>query len=122
MDESTIQSLTEALLISPENIPLRQHLADILVKMNRFNEAEKEYTELLKLSPEPRFKTELARVFFLQGEYSKCNVILEDVIEQGMEDFDVLILYTRGLLRENAIDDAISIYQRALEIEPGFYR
>ncbi len=120
MDESTIRSLTEALLISPGNIPLRQHLADILVKMNRFAEAEKEYAELLKLSPEPRFKTQLARVFFLQGEYSKCNVILEDVIEQGMEDFDVLILYARGLLRENAIDDAISIYQRALEMNPGF--
>ena len=65
MDENAINSLKEALKYSPENIPLKQHLAEMLVKANRLDEAETEYSELLSLTADFRIKTGLAKVFFL---------------------------------------------------------
>ena len=120
MDENAINSLREALKVSPNNIPLRQHLADILLKTNRLEEAEKEYAELVQMSGDIKSKTGLAKVYFLKGEYSTCNVILEEVIESGNADFDGLILYAKGLLREKSIAKAIDIYQQALAQNPGF--
>jgi SpoVK/Ycf46/Vps4 family AAA+-type ATPase len=120
MDDNSINNLREALKFSPDNIPLRLHLAEMLLKANRLDEAEAEYSELLKLSPDTKSKLGLAKTFFQKGEYSKCNVILEDAIENDAQDFDTLILYARALLREKAISNAIGIYKKALSIHPSF--
>ena len=119
MDENTINSLREALKFSPDNIPLRHHLAEILVQANRLPEAEAEYLELMKLAPDDKTKTGLATVYFKQEAYSKCNVILEAVIEGGNPSFDTLILYSRALLKEKSIGAAITAYQKALKINPN---
>lgn len=121
MNESTIASLREALKHSPENTPLRQLLADTLLALNRLDEAEAEYTTILKTSNDTRAKTGLAKVFFLKEKFSACNVILEEVIESGKEDKEILVLYAKGLIRENALDKAIEVYQRVLDIDPDFF-
>ena len=120
MDDNSINSLKEALRFSPDNIPLKQHLAEILLRANRLEEAEEEFSGLLKLSSDSNAKFGLARVFFLKNEYSKCNVILEHLIEDEPRNFDMLLLYSRALLRENAISSAIDIYKRALKLNPGY--
>jgi transitional endoplasmic reticulum ATPase len=120
MDENSINSLKEALRFSPDNIPLKQHLAEILLNANRLEEAEKEYSELLNISGDTKSKFGLARIFFLKSEYSKCNVILEHLIEDEPRDFDILLLYARALLREKSIDAAVDIYQKALSLNPGY--
>jgi transitional endoplasmic reticulum ATPase len=38
--EATVQALRDALRISPDNLPLRQHLAETLLGLGRFDEAE----------------------------------------------------------------------------------
>jgi SpoVK/Ycf46/Vps4 family AAA+-type ATPase len=120
MDDNSINSLREALRFSPNNIPLKHHLAETLLKANRLDEAEIEYAELIKISPDKKSKIGLAKTFFLKGEYSTCNVILEEVIENGLQDFDVLILYTRALLKERSVSKAIEIYKKALVANPTF--
>ena len=52
--------------------------------------------------------------------YSKCNVILEQIIDRQGHDFDTLILYARALLREHSVADAIEIYKKALLLNPNF--
>lgn len=64
MNENTIDSLREALKHSPDNIPLRLLLAETLQTLNRLEEAEAEYTLLLKLSDSTKIKIGLANVFF----------------------------------------------------------
>ncbi|MDX2304664.1 MAG: AAA family ATPase [Microscillaceae bacterium] len=118
MDDHSINSLREALRVSPNNIPLKQHLAEILLKANRLAEAETEYSELVQMSDDPKSKIGLATVFYLKAEYSKCNVILEEVIEQGLQDFETLILYTRALLKEESVSKAAEIYRKALTFNP----
>jgi len=39
--EDALAALREALKVSPENVPLRLHLAEMLVGQGRYDEAEK---------------------------------------------------------------------------------
>ncbi|MBE7173231.1 MAG: ATP-binding protein [Williamsia sp.] len=120
MDEHTINSLKEALKFSPGNIPLKKHLADTLLQASRYEEAEKEYKELLAISDTPAIKIGLSQVFYMKGEYSQCNVILEELLHSGYQDFDLLILHAKALLKERSIAKARETYQKALALNPAY--
>jgi transitional endoplasmic reticulum ATPase len=121
MNENTIDSLREALKHSPNNTPLRLLLADTLLGLNRLEEAETEYTLILKSSNDIKAKIGLAKVFYRKGNYSACNVILEEFIENGHEDIEALTLYAKGLLKENSVARAIETYKRVLTIDPNYF-
>ncbi len=121
MNESTIDSLREALKHSPNNTPLRLLLADTLLGLNRLEEAEAEYTQVLKFANDTKAKTGLAKVFYKKGNYSACNVILEEFIESGRADIEALVLYAKGLLKENSVAKSIDTYKRVLSMNPDFY-
>jgi transitional endoplasmic reticulum ATPase len=120
MNENTIQGIREALRHSPDNIPLRMLLAENLLSLNRLEEAEAEYTIIIKTSNEPRAKPGLARVYFRKGNFSACNVILEEVIEEGNTDIDVFVLYAKALMKEDSISKARDIYGKVLSIDPNY--
>lgn len=121
MDDNTIKSLKEALNLSPDNVPLRLHLAETFIHLNRLEEAEKEFQVILSQEGNAKAKFGLARVFFAKGQYSTCNVILEELIDTDDPDLDVLVLHTKALVKENSISQAIEIYKRVLDIKPTFY-
>ena len=121
MNDNTIDGLREALKHSPDNTPLRLLLADTLLTLNRLEEAESEYSTLLKLTNNHKAKVGLARVFFKKGNYSTCNVILEEVIENGASDINVFTLYAKGLLKENSVAKAIEAYKKALAKDPNYF-
>lgn len=121
MNDNTIDSLREALKHSPDNTPLRMLLADTLLTLNRLEEAEAEYSMLLKLTRDNKAKIGLAKVFFKKGSYSACNVILEEVIDRGTSDINVFTLYAKGLLKENSIAKAIETYKQALVLDPNYF-
>lgn len=121
MNNQTIEDLKEALRFSPDNALLRLLLADNLSASNRLEEAEVEYVALLKTSGEVKIKVGLATVFFKKGNYSACNVILEEVIGSGSKDLNIFTLYTKALLKEGAIEKAIETYKRALDIDSSYF-
>lgn len=121
MNDNTIDSLREALNHSPDNTPLRQLLADTLLTLNRLDEAETEFSTLLKISNDNKTKVGLATVFFKKGNYSACNVILEEVIEKGTNEISVFTLYAKGLLKEHSAAKAIEAYKKALAIDPKYF-
>ena len=120
MNENTIQGIQEALRHSPDNIPLRMLLAENLLALNRLEEAEAEYTTILRRSSDVRAKQGLARVYFRKGNFSACNVILEEVIEDGNSDIELFVLYAKALLKENSIGKARDIYSKVLSIDPNY--
>tara|TARA_R110002050_G_scaffold191297_2_gene326047 strand:+ start:441 stop:1754 length:1314 start_codon:yes stop_codon:yes gene_type:complete len=121
MNENTIESLKEALKYSPENAPLRLLLAENLLSLNRLEEAEAEYSILLKSSDDLKIKVGLAKVYYKKGNYSACNVILEEMIEMGSKDLKLLSLYAKALLKEDELAKALEIYQKVLAIDPQYY-
>jgi len=118
MDDKAIENLKEALQFSPDNIPLRLHLAETLVNYNRLEEAETEYQTILSQDQyNVSAKFGLCKVFYQNGQYSKCNVILEALI-QSNPSFDILLLHTRALVKENSIQKAVQIYKKVLSMNP----
>ncbi len=121
MNENTIQGLKEALRHSPDNVPLRLLLAETLFSLNRLAEAETEFTTILKISDDSKAKLGLARIYFQNGSYSACNVVLEELIDGGNAEPGILILYAKALLKENEMGKAIEIYQKVLAMDPFFH-
>jgi Flp pilus assembly protein TadD len=63
--DNIIQALREALELAPDKAPLRKHLADLLFQEGRFEEAEKEYRELVTVDPADNgVKLSLAESFY----------------------------------------------------------
>lgn len=121
MNDNTIDSLRDALKHSPDNTPLRILLAETLLSLNRLEEAENEFSYILRSGSDNKAKLGLARVFYRKGNYSACNVILEEVIENGKQDLETLTLHAKALLKENSLDKAIDTYKKALSINPNHY-
>ncbi|SOD14763.1 ATP-binding protein [Pedobacter xixiisoli] len=118
---NTILNLREALKHSPDNAPLRLLLADALLTANKLVDAEIEYTILLTSASANKAKIGLANVFFKKGNYSACNVILEEAIEGGMEELAVFTLYAKALLKESNFGKAVEMYKRALTIDRNYF-
>ena len=79
--DETIRALREALRVSPDNAPLRQHLAQTLVSHGYFADAEREFRHLLNLQPDDdALKLRLAGIFQQQGKRSQALVIVEELI------------------------------------------
>ena len=120
MDENSINNLREALNFSPDNIPLRLHLANALLGVGRIDEAEIDFKEVLKKSNSKEAKKGLASIAFTRGNYSLCNVILEEIIGEYDEDKSALVLYAKALMKEGNLADAIEQYKKVKVLDPNF--
>src|SRR5437588_864282 len=60
-DDRAIESLREALRLSPENVPLRRHLAESLLGRGRPDLAEAEFREALARAPDAAPSVEVER-------------------------------------------------------------
>ena len=59
-----VDALREALRFSPDNLPLRRHLAETLHQAGRLDEAEEEYRQAISLAPKDvGLSLALARLF-----------------------------------------------------------
>ena len=83
--DRVIENLREAVRLSPENIPLRRHLAESLLGLGKADLAEAEFRETLTLAPDDvALKVGLASAFAQQGKNTLAVVILEDVTRRPM--------------------------------------
>ena len=115
-----IDALRTALEVSPDNGPLRRHLADSLFEAARFSEAVDEYRQLLDSSPEDaNVKTRLADAYYQDGRLSEAAVILESIVTSSRPPAEACVVYARLCLREGRGEDAVAHYKHALEIDPA---
>jgi SpoVK/Ycf46/Vps4 family AAA+-type ATPase len=117
--DETIEGLRTAVRISPENLPLRQALAEVLAANGRYEEAEKEYKAAVGLAPsDAAIKLALAGIYYLQDKNSHALVIVEDLIKTAGNG-KALVLHAKLLLRAGETEYAARQYKRAVEADPA---
>jgi AAA+ superfamily predicted ATPase len=118
MSQDAISSLRRAIELTPDNVPLRQALAQMLLGSGRADEAEKELRAAAALSPASQeIKAELASAFAQQGKNSEALVVLEDLAKGGRIAPRPRVLYARLLLRAGDADRAAYQYRQAIEAD-----
>ncbi len=117
--EETVNALRAALSVSPDNIPLRQHLAATLLGIGRYADAEAEYRQALAMAPDHlELKLGLANAYAQQGKNSHALVIVEDLIKLPKAPADTFVLYARLLSAAGDERRAASMYRRAIDLDP----
>jgi SpoVK/Ycf46/Vps4 family AAA+-type ATPase len=115
MNDNHIKGLQEALALSPDNLPLRLMLAEVLLKVSRLNESEDEFKKILNQNKDHELaKLGLAHVYFQQEKYSTAIIIFEDVDDKSPLSPDNLILLSKALLRNGETAKAIDYYKKSL--------
>ena len=117
--EATLKALREALAVSPDNVPLREHLASTLLAADRANEAEAEYREALARGAGSGAQLGLARAFFALGKLREASVLAESLAEDSPEDAGAQFLLARVLLNEGQPVEARERYTRAVQLDPS---
>ena len=116
--DDTLRALREAVRISPENVPLRQHLAESLLSWGLGEEAEAEYKAALSLRPDDtNLKVGLATAFYQQSKNSHALVIVEDLLKSSNPPPKALMLHARLMLRAGDVERAVRQYKRAVEAD-----
>jgi transitional endoplasmic reticulum ATPase len=113
--------LREALRFSPDNVPLRQHIADTLLARGEPEVAEVEYKAALAIEAHNgALKLGLARAYYQQGKDSAGVAVIEDILSKGDSNSTLLALYSRMLMRLGQTDLAVQQFRRATAIDPAF--
>jgi transitional endoplasmic reticulum ATPase len=120
MANEELDGLREALRLSPDNIPLRQHLAESLLRLGQPEEAEKEYRLALSRAPEEsKLKLGLAGCFYQQGKNSHALVIVEDLLKSNSTPAKAYILHAKLLSRSGDVERAVRQYKRGVDEDPS---
>jgi SpoVK/Ycf46/Vps4 family AAA+-type ATPase len=118
--DDTIDALRNAVRISPDNLPLRQALAETLLAQGRFDEAEREYKQAVSLAPQDTaIRLALANVYYQQDKNSHALVIVEDLLKTSSPSGKTLILHAKLLARAGEADYAVRQYKRGIEADPA---
>jgi SpoVK/Ycf46/Vps4 family AAA+-type ATPase len=112
-----IETLRQAVSVSPENAPLRRHLGDLLTAAGRHEEAVEQYREALALDPSDELRLLLARAFLSLGRTGEAAVLADVVLDAGGPAAPALVLRSRLLLNEGDLDGARDAYRRAVAMD-----
>ncbi len=118
--DRVLESLREAVRISPENVPLRRHLAETLLTHGHPDLAEAEFREAMTLAPDdPHLKVGLANAFLQQGKNNLAVVLLEGVARAPGAPPLASVLLARLLFAAGEVEEAVRHYRRGVEDDPS---
>jgi AAA+ superfamily predicted ATPase len=115
-----LQLLRDAVRQSPDNLPLRRHLAESLLAANRADEAAKEFRDgLAKWPNDADLKLGLARAFDRLGKDSEAIVVVESLLTRDDPPGAAYVLHARLLARAGDVERAVRAYKRGIEADPA---
>lgn len=115
-----LQALREAVRLAPDNLALRQHLAQTLLGSGYLEEAEREFRHLLTIAPnDEQLKLGLASAFYQQNKNSHALVIVEDLVKTSKAPARAHLLHARLAYRAGEIPLAVRAYHSAVDADPS---
>lgn len=116
MDSDTVRALREALALTPDNLPLRRHLAETLLKLARYDEAAATCREgLARNSDLPDLELVLAEAFRAAGKKAEALVVIETLCKRASAPAKAHLLRARLLHAEGDPEAAAKAYRKAVE-------
>ncbi|WP_243651076.1 ATP-binding protein [Hymenobacter gummosus] len=114
-----MQPLLDALAFSPNNLPLRRHVAGLLRQLGRLQEAEEHYRLGLRQDPaDADLQLGLADTYAALGKTSTALVVLEELLSSHPDNGRAHLLHARLLARAGGPpDEARQAYQQALQLD-----
>lgn len=125
-NQAILQTLRDAVAVSPENAPLRQHLADMLLQAGEHLAAESEYRAALDLMARQgdkrnvnKLRAGLIDALAGQGKSREAMTLLTSLLQSVTPiPGDLYLLHARLLLQTGEKARAIGEYLRALDVDP----
>lgn len=115
-----IRALEAAVQATPDNLPLRQHLADMLLAEGQPAESITHYRRALDLAPtDGALKLRLAQAYAAAGKQDVALVVLEDLLRSPNPPLASLTLAARLYLFAGQPGDAATAYRRVLATDPS---
>jgi transitional endoplasmic reticulum ATPase len=119
MDDKTIETLREALKFSPDNVPLRRHLAATLVAANRLEEARVELTTALGSdAADVATLLELGQVLLQLERGEEAAARFSDALRRDDKNASAHIAMSRALTMLKQREKAARHYQQAMDLDP----
>lgn len=109
----------KAVKLAPDSIDLRYALGALYWKLIRYDDAEREFLEILRRQPnEPRASFNLGDIYLTKGDAAKSLPFLETAVKAFPGEFDTRFAFGRALLATNKTDSAIVEMQAAVKLKP----
>ena len=119
--EEAYRSVTLLKTAFQDNIELLTLSTRILLGLKRYQDADKENQEALKLSPDDTtgllLRIQILYVLGTNDPYAKR--LLSRVEQELPNDIQVLRLKTRYLIKDGELEEALSVVQRSLDLFPA---
>ncbi|MEQ4715627.1 AAA family ATPase [Nonomuraea sp. B19D2] len=120
LEDAGLQALREAARLSPDNLPLRRHLAEQLLAKGYLADAEAEFRAALVLAPkDPDITAGLAEAFVRQSAHSAALSVLEPFLATPGYPPRMGVLAARALLGEGDTGRAGHRYHEAVSRDPS---
>jgi transitional endoplasmic reticulum ATPase len=119
MGNELLNSLMEALELSPDNVLLRLQVAGLLQNEQQYSEAAEQYQKVLEKSyGNARAQLGLGSCFYYLKKYAAAVMLYEHF--EGELPLADQVLYIRSLIQEKNLPLASDLYQKVLAFHPGF--
>ncbi|MEU7004569.1 ATP-binding protein [Nonomuraea sp. NPDC046570] len=120
LHDAGLQALRDAARLSPDNLPLRHHLAGQLLSKGYLAEAEAEYRAALVLAPRnAEITAGLAEAFVRQSAYGAALAALEPLLATPGYPPRLGVLAAQALLAEGDTARAAHRYYEAVSRDPS---
>lgn len=122
-----VSAYENAVRLAPDSIDLRYALGSLYWKTIRYDDAEREFLEILRRKPDaPRASFNLGDIYLSTGKPDKAIPLLETAAKAFPNEFDTHFALGRAFLAANKYEKAIDELQVAVKLRPqiaeGFYQ
>jgi Flp pilus assembly protein TadD len=107
----------------PDNVDVKESLAEVNVQRNHLDEAEKQFNQLIEISPKDwRFWNGLAMVADIRGNYQKSDEYYLKAMELSPDNVEISNNRGYSLIMSHRYQDAEKVLREGLRNDPSDQR